>query len=39
MGDAKGVTKFFQYPKGFVSEPGFVSELKGVTMEFGMRKR
>jgi hypothetical protein len=39
MGDAKGKTKFFQYPKGLIAEPGFISKLKRVTMELGARKR
>jgi len=35
---AKGKTKIFQYPQGLLAEPGFVSELKGVTVKFGTRE-
>jgi hypothetical protein len=38
MSNAKGKTKIFQYPKGLMAEPGFIPELKGMTMEFGTRE-
>jgi hypothetical protein len=38
MGNAKSETKFFQYPKGLVAEPRFISELKDMTMEFRTRE-
>jgi hypothetical protein len=38
VGDAKGKMKFFQYPKGIVAIPGFVSEFKSMAMKFRARE-
>jgi len=34
MGNAEGEIEFFQCPKGFFAEPGFVSEFKGMSKAF-----
>jgi hypothetical protein len=35
MGNAEGEIEFFQCPKGFLAEPGFIPEFKGVSKPFG----
>jgi hypothetical protein len=38
MSDAKGEIKFLQNTQGLAAEPGFVSELKGVTEVLAARE-
>jgi hypothetical protein len=38
MGNAEGKIEFFQCPKGFLAEPGFIPEFKGVSKPFGSRE-
>jgi hypothetical protein len=39
MGDAESKIKLFQYPKGFMTEPGLIPELKGMAEMFRAGKR
>ena len=34
MGNTKGKSEFLQYAKSFITEPGFISKLKHMTMTF-----
>jgi len=35
MGNAESKIEFFQCPKGFGTEPGFIPEFKGMSKPFG----
>jgi hypothetical protein len=34
MGNAESEIEFFQYPKSFLAEPGFIPEFKGLSKPF-----